>query len=204
MVDLSLEKALIDHVVKRFKGDVWIHGTGAIAQQKGEVVHFAGIAAFDHQTGTGSQALTHQVVVKAGTCQQGWDWSMRCIHSPVRKYQDVCTCCDGPNGFIKDPVQGCFQASITLRGSEGHVQGGRLKPVPAIELLQSGCFVVIQNRRLEFDQVAGIWRRLEQVVFATNRGQNGSHTLFADGVQWWVGHLSKELLEVAEKALGAI
>ena len=50
MVDAP-DASLPDHVVERLERDVGVDRAGAIAQQQGEVMDLARVAAFDHQPG---------------------------------------------------------------------------------------------------------------------------------------------------------
>ena len=64
---------LPDHVVERLEGDVRVDRAGAIAQEQGEVMNFAGIAAFDDQPGARAQPPADHLVVQARARQERRD-----------------------------------------------------------------------------------------------------------------------------------
>ena len=70
---MPVMQPLADHVVERLEGHVGIDRPGAVAQQQGEVVDLARIAALDHQPGPRPQSLADQVVVQARARQERRD-----------------------------------------------------------------------------------------------------------------------------------
>ncbi len=70
VIDIGLDDALLDHLVEGLEGDIGVDRARAVAEQEGEMVDFAGVAAFDDQAGAGAHALADEVVVQAGGREQ--------------------------------------------------------------------------------------------------------------------------------------
>ena len=59
-----------------------------------------------------------------------------------------------------------------------------------------GEFVIVDDREWQ-DELATVFRaRLEEVRFRTDRRSHCGNDFFSDCVEWRVGHLGEELLEV--------
>ena len=108
-------------------------------------------------------------------------------------------------GRVSEQVfQRPLHAGRPLGGGEEHRHGDRLEPAPAVELLELGQFVVVEDRRVQRDLATALGRRHQQVALAPGAGQDRGHQLLADCVERRVGHLREQLLEVAEQRLGAV
>ena len=74
--------------------------------------------------------------------------------------------------------------------------------VIGVEVDQFGQLVVAQDRVRQQDLVTGLRCGVEQVTLGPDGGLDAGHHFFADGVQWRVGHLGEQLLEVVEQHPG--
>ena len=191
VVDPLLHHPLLDHVVQGLEGDVGVDGPGAVAEQEGEVVVLAGVAALHDQPGAGPQALAHEVVVEARAGQERGDRCVLGVDAAVGEDQEVGAVGDGGHGHVEDEVQGLLQPGGSLGGGEGHRQDGGLEASPAFQQLQAGRLVVVEDRRVERDEVRGGGDRVQQVPFAAGDGEDGSHKFLADGVERGVGDLGE-------------
>ena len=55
--------ARLDHLLCRLEGQVWVDSRGAVADQRGNVVHLANVSGLDDQANLGAVAGANQVVV---------------------------------------------------------------------------------------------------------------------------------------------
>ena len=62
--------ALPNHVVERLERQVRIDGAGAVADEQGEMMHLARLAAFEDQADLGARPFADQMMVHAGDGQQ--------------------------------------------------------------------------------------------------------------------------------------
>ena len=58
------QRVLADHVIDRLERDVRVDGAGAVTDEQREVMHFAGLAGFHHETDARAQALADEIAVK--------------------------------------------------------------------------------------------------------------------------------------------
>ena len=71
-----------------------------------------------------------------------------------------------------------------------------------LQILDFAKVCIGDDGTIEFDQLAMVWRLIQDVAAegADVVGQR-HHQTFADRINRWIGHLCKELAEIAEKAL---
>ena len=170
------------------------------------MVHLTGITGLDDQADLGSGALANQVVMHSGDSEQGRDGRGILVGLPVRENQYPCAVGDGLRRRRPDVVECTSQAGPTLGHRVEAADDRRTHPVPmsvhlvvGVEVDQFGQFVIAQDRVRQQDLVTGLRRRIEQVALGADGGLDAGHHLFADGVQWRVGDLSEQLLEVVEQ-----
>ena len=75
----------------------------------------------------------------------------------------------------------------------------RGEPSPALQQLEPGHLIVVDDGQIQRDLAARLGFRIQQVSLAAGPGEHGSDQLLADRVQGWVRHLGEELLEVVEQ-----
>ena len=86
---MLVELALADHVVERLEGQVGIDGAGAVADQQGEVMHLARLAALEDQADLGARAFADQVMMHAGDRQQRRDRRVVAVDAAVGQDDEV-------------------------------------------------------------------------------------------------------------------
>ena len=59
-----------------------------------------------------------------------------------------------------------------------------------------GEFIIVDDREWQNELSAVFRARLEKVCFRTDRGGHCGNDFFSNCIEWRVGHLSEELLEV--------
>ena len=77
------ELALANQILDRLECQVGVDRGGAESDQHGDVVHFAGVSAFDDQRNGGALLGAHQVVVHRGHRKQGRDRCAGVVGVPV-------------------------------------------------------------------------------------------------------------------------
>ena len=102
-------------------------GPGAVAEQEGEVVNFAGVAAFDHQPGAGPQPLADHFVVQARAGQERRDRRLAAIDAAVGEDDQVRPLFDGRAGLFDERSSARFQPRGPFGGREEHGEGDRLE-----------------------------------------------------------------------------
>src|SRR5262249_29249181 len=98
-----------NHVVQRLESEVGVDGAAAVANEQGEMMHFARFARFEHQTHAGASAFPNEVMVQAGNGQQRRDGGVVEVNAAVGKNDDVVALLDRLAGLSKQGVQGLFQ-----------------------------------------------------------------------------------------------
>ena len=194
MVD-PLEQPLADHVVQGLERDPGVDGAGAIADQQAHVMHLARIPGLDHQATPGARALPYQMVVHRGGGEQAGDGRVLAIDVAIGEDHDVGARGNRlarplPQVFHSSgeslPTLGCAVARGERRCPES---GGRHVP----ELGQVG---VVDHRILEIDLTARLGLGYEEVTLGPDRALHRGHQLLADRIEWWIGNLREELLEI--------
>ncbi len=206
----SGQETLAHEVAQGLEGQVGVHGSRAVADEEGEVVHLARLAALEHEAHARARALADQVVVDAGHRQEGGDGRVLGVHPAVREHDDV-----GAGGHCRartaaDVVHGPFEPRPSRLGREqdGNGRGlegpgpraalGRAQVAQLLELL------VGEDGSPELDLVGRERGRIEQVLLGAHRGVGRHDQLFADAVDGRVRDLGEELLEVVVEELGPL
>ena len=73
------EQAVAHHLGDRLEGEIGVDRRGAVADEEGEVVHLAGVAALDDEADAGPLLLAYEVVVhrRGEQAATGWGRSSR-------------------------------------------------------------------------------------------------------------------------------
>ena len=126
------------------------------------------------------------------------------VDPAVREDQEVRAVLDRGDGPVEDRLQRRSIPAAPSAAGKSIGRIGRLEPAPAVELLELGELVVVDDRHVQRDLAAALRRRHQQVALAPGAGEDGGHQLLADRVERRVGDLGEELLEVVEQRLGAV
>ena len=189
------EHSLTDHVVERLEGEVGVDGADAVAEQEGEVMHFARFSGFQNDCRLRAGAVADEVVVQAGHRQKRGDGDMVFIHSTVAQDEDVLPCGEGLVGIGAKGFHSLGKSSGTDGGFEkdrdGH--GTESLGIHMPDLLEGG---IVDDRLVELDHAATLRSRFEEVPFGTQHRGGRRDDFLADRVDRRVGDLREELLEV--------
>ena len=126
------------------------------------------------------------------------------VDAPVGKDDQAGSCRDGRARLLEERLESSLHARCPFGGHEKHGKSDRGEPAPALELLEPGHLVVIDDRQIQRDLAARVGRGLQQVALAPGPREDRRHQLLADRVQRGIRHLGEELLEVIEQRLRAV
>jgi hypothetical protein len=90
--------ALADHVVEGFEGEVRVDGSGAVADEQGEVMDLARLAALQDEADPGARALADQVVVNTRDGQERRDRGVVAVDAAVGQDDEIVAVGDGGAG----------------------------------------------------------------------------------------------------------
>jgi len=190
------EHALVDHVVDRLEDDVRVDHAHAVADEQREVVHLAGLAGLEHETGAGAQTLADEIVMQAGDGQQRGDGGEVRADAAVAEDEDVdLLLLDHAAGDHADLLHGLGQAALAAGDTEEGGEDANLE-TGLVEAADLGEFLVGEDGPLDLDAAAGRGLRVQQIALGAEAGLGGDDDLLADGVDRRVGDLREELLEV--------
>ncbi len=187
-----------DDVGQRLEHQVRVDGRGAVADQRGEVVHLARLARFEHEAGPQPRPLADEVVVDGRDGEQRRDRRARRADAAVGEHDDVRAVGDRLRGLLGDPPHGPDHALGAVGDRPGDRDGvraehGRVDAAQRLEL-------VVAQDRVRDDELVGVIRPLvEQVRLRADARLDRHHHGLADGVDRRVGDLREELLEVREE-----
>ena len=113
-------------------------------------------------------------------------------------------CFDRRAGLLEEGLECALHARGPVGGHEEHGKRDRREPAPALQELEPGHLVVVDDGHVQRDLAARLRPGLKQVALASSPGEDRGHKLLADRIQGRVGHLGEELLEVVEQGLGPV
>jgi len=177
---------------------------GAVAGQRGEMMHFACGAGFHHETDRGAQADLDHVLMHRRTGQQRRDRRPRRVHRAVGNDDDVVTLAHRAFDTGADLVQRLAEAGRSVGGGRGdvHHDGAKDTLGQLVDLLQLGDLGRRENRLAHFQarHRLGLVDAEQVRVGADQRDQRHDNFL-ADRIDRRIGHLGEQLLEVIEQRL---
>ena len=202
----AFEAAAVQHDLDRLERHVRVDRRRTESDQRGHVMHLAGVTRLDDQADLGAAAFANQVVVHRRYRQQRRDRRQLLVGLPVGQDDDPRALVDRRGGLRTDVVQGRLEPGTVLGNRIQTANHLGAQPMPTtvhldvgVQVDQLGQLVVTQDRLRHHDLTAGILVGVEQVTFRPDRAGQAGHHLFADGVQRRVGHLGEQLLEVVEQ-----
>ena len=189
---------LLARALGALEHQVRVHGGGAVADQRGDVVRVTRLARLHDQAHARARARAHQVVVHGGQRQQRGHRGAVVADGAVAQDQDADAVGDGLVGLGEQALERGLQALLALVDRPGEVQRLRHQRA-ALDRADAVQRLVLDHRVLE-DQAAGLLGRLlEQVALGADHGAQAHHDLLAHRVDGRVGHLREQLLEVGEQ-----
>ncbi len=201
--DAGGEHALALEVFEGLDGEIGIDGTGAVADEEGEVHDLAGLAGLDDEGDLRAGAFADEVVVDGGEGKQRGDGRGVMVDATVRKDEKTVALLDGLGGTAAETVERFFELGF---GAAGIEEGGKsgseeLTPTDIAQLLK---VVVGDDGLFELEGVAVLGGLFEDVALGADVAGERHDELFADGVDGGIGDLGEELLEVVEEGLGFV
>ena len=203
LIEPALNVAIGDEMLERIDGEVGVDRAGAVANEQSVVVHLARVGGLDDETDLGTLLYAHQVVVEPGDGQEHWDRSVVRVHSAVGEDKDLGAEGHGPvGGFVNGGERG-GEARRASGGREQRRQHGGAESV-VLERSELRHLVVVEEGRIEADEVAVLRLGVEEVALGADDRLHGRDELFAYGVEGRVRDLGEELLEVVVEGLRAV
>ena len=163
------EQSLANHVVERLEGEIRIDGAAAVADERAEVMHFARLAAFEHEIHLRARALADEVMVQTRHCEQRRNRRVVLVRPAIGKDQDVLARRDRAIGLRAEFIHRFFESRRTAARIEKDRQRGRREASLGYRLQLREIFVT-EDRRLQLDEVAAFRLRIEQVTLRTDGG----------------------------------
>ena len=196
-VVVLVQQTLLDELHDGFLSQVGVDGTGAVTQQGGEVVDIPGLGGFQQDGDGGALLGADQVLLHGGYCQQGGDGHMVLIHTPVGENNDVGALSPGAVHCQRQMVQGPVQGGVLIveNGHRFHLEAGL---VHGLDFHHVGGG---EDGVVDLKHPAVVRRFREQIAVVAHIDSGVGDDLLTNGVDRRVGHLGKELLEVAEQGL---
>ena len=187
-------------IFDRLDGEIRIDGACAVAEEKGEMHHFARFAGFDDKGHLGAGFFANQVIVHGRQCQQARDRRIFLLDAAVRKDQDRVSRLDGERSPAAQSDESSLQLLPSAINPEKHRQrrGKKISPGQAAQFFQ---VVICQNRVLELQRVAVLRRFIQEIALASDEAGERHDQLFANRIDRRIRHLRKELLEIMEQQL---
>ena len=196
-VIVLFHQALVDQLADHLMGQIGVDRPRAEAQQRGEVVNVAGLAALQNDGNGGALLGAHQMLLQRRHRQQRRDGHMVFIHAAVGQDQDVGAVAVGAVAADEQPVQRTVQRrGLVIQQRDGlHREAGALH---VLDLHQIG---VAEDRAFQLQHGAVFRLFHQQVAVGADIYRGVGDDLFADGVDGRIGDLREELLEVVEQRL---
>ena len=194
------QQTFLDEIVNRLIGEVRINGAATVTNEQREMMHFAGFAGFQHQTGLATSPGANQIMMQAGHGQQRGNGRVFGAHIAVGQNDDIRPTLDGGVGGDKQGVQRLFQTLRTFAGLEkdGQRDGFEAWLVDLPEFFQ---LFVGENRLLQADERATLRSGIQETTARTDHRVRGRDDFFADRINRRVRDLREQLLEIVIQQL---
>ncbi len=182
-----------------FKRKVWVNRVSTISHQQAEVMHFASFTGFKHDAQTSPSFIANQVMMHRACCKQRTHGHAAGTDFTVRKHHHRVASGKGFVDFLTNAIQSSRKTGRALGFIPCDVDSARLPLAAgklAVHVLDRGHFFIGQNRMRDTQTIHMLWCRIQQVTFGTNEAFKTHDHFFANRVNRWIGHLSKQLLEV--------
>ena len=196
-VVILVQCPVLDHVADALLGQIRVDGTGAIAQQRCEMVHIPGLAALQNDGHGGTLLGDDQMLMYRSHCQQGRNGLMVLIHTPVCQDQDIGPVSVGTVDLHVQAIQCPLQVGVIIigNGDLGHLEALYL------HIFDFQNVRVGQDRVVHLQHLTVFRPLLQQVAVLPDVNGGGSDDLLTNGINGRVGYLSKQLFEIVEQRL---
>ena len=192
-----VQQALMDGLADALVGQIGVDGSGAIAQEGGEVVDVAGLRRFQNDGNGGTLLGANQMLFQCRHSQQRRNSHMVFIHAPVGENQNVGTIFVGPVTGHKQMVQRPVQPGILII-EDGHGFHFEAGPVHVLDFQQ---IHIGEDGVVDLQDVAVLGPVLQQIAVGAHINRGIGDGFLPDGVDGRVGHLGKHLLEIVKEGL---
>ena len=190
---------VLDHFAHAFVGQVGTDGSAAESDQAGHLVGFARLAGVDDDAGQHALAAPGEVVMH-GTCrEQCGHGDALVVGGAVTENEQPGAVVDGCLGLGAESLDGGFESLGTVTSRPGHVQ--RFGREVVGDGLQRFELMGKQEGRLEMDDPGMLLGLGEQVALRSDIGLDRHDQVLTDRVDWRVGDLGEQLLEVRVEKL---
>ena len=113
-----------DHAFQRFKRQIGVDRFRAIARQRAELVHFAGLARFNDKAHGGAKTPADEIVMRGGGGEKGRQRHALARHGAVRQNDDVVAILHGALGKPAHAVKRRFHVFRPVGHIIGDIDGG--------------------------------------------------------------------------------
>ena len=192
---LGLEEPVFAGLPEGLEGEIGIDGVGAVANEKAEVVHLAGLTRLDDDADPCPQLLPHESMVDSPGGEERTDRHAIGAGGPIGEHDQCEAIVDRLGGLGADPLDGGPQAGVALTPRVGDIDRLRL-PAPMVEALDGGQLLVGEDRVGHAQPMALLRGGLEQIALRPDVAFQRHDHLFADRIDRRIGDLCKELLKV--------
>ena len=191
-VVVLVEKAVGNQLTDSLLRQIRVDSSCAVAQQRGEVVYQARLAAFQNQRHGGALAGADQILADRAHSQQAGNGDVVLVNVTVRQNQDVRAVAVGAVHIDKQALNGLFQVGVLVvaDGQRHDLEAGH---VHGLDLEQIG---LGQDRVLDFQDLAVVGVLLQKIALRTDVDGGRGDDLLAQRVDGRVRDLRKHLLEI--------
>ena len=201
LVQLYIKIAGLNILANGVNRHVRVHRRRTIANEGRKLVHIMCLATLTNHVSLHAQAFADKVMMHGPHRQQHRDGHVIPIRLTIGQDQNALSFPNGRGGLFADARQRLIQPDWTLRFLE--MTGDKLTLKCRItNIFQRLQLVLKQERALQQDLLGVRLAFLQPTALGAHVDVQRHHDTFADAVNWWIGHLREELLEVVMQQLG--
>ncbi|CAB4704754.1 unannotated protein [freshwater metagenome] len=196
-----------DHVFDALEREVGVDCAGAVTDEQCHVMHLACVAALDNEAHLGALLLADEVVVHRCCQQQTGDRGVDLVAVAVAEHDDAGAVGD----CVADLAAHCIERTLEGQTATGDAvetaddDGTKFRmPAVIVDVDDLGQIVVVDDRKRQHELTTTVRPRCQQVGLGTDCRADRGDDLFTDRVEWRVGDLREQLLEVVEQQTRAL
>ena len=171
------------------------HGTRAIAQKRGEVVHGNRFCAFQHHRYSGALFCAHKILFHGRHRQKRRNWHMVFVYPAVCEHNYVCARVVCFFDYQEQTFQRHIQRCVFVIKQADRLRL-QLRRVQRLDFFQLN---LRENWRIHLQKPAVFGSIFQQVAITSHINRGVYNYLFAHGIYGRIGNLRKHLLEVIEQ-----
>ncbi len=187
----------------RRQRQVGVDRLGAHADQAGQVMDLAWLAALDNQADIGAPADTDEMLVDRTEREQRRDRRVGLVHAAVTDDQDHLAGCDSLFGLATQPIERRDQRVGAFGGGEQGAQrcAGERRILQAPD---HGEVLIVQHRAGQAQQMGVGWPLLQQMAAPAQHERQRHDQLLAQRIDRRVGDLGEALFEIVVQRARAV